>query len=404
MFTRSLFRTAANSMFFKKNNIFSTFALQRSFTTNQSNQTARRNHNHNHQHTNQKSTTQQKQITELDPNAKNIDLILRHNSVSLEIELDGTRKIYFINENFTFNILKEMIEFEYPSCSVEFDFTRSGSNLVDQDSNLFNFLRSDEMGEVIIEVDDEVFVLRNSGHSVLNQYLIQVEKESQENQGALHWFLQCQKNKIHPSHAGVLSHLISQFQQEVKNLKAAAKKDINLSETELDNIFIKTFKSFSAPVNQEIEAIQHQQNIIEQELSKLYDRRDNLFEAATKKSYFYLKLILLISLGHLATFYYMIFHVEWLGWDIIEPITYTVAQFSVLLAIRFFWKHKQIRSVENIIEIGRQRYLNQRVIKDIYSNLQEQIIQKEQQRDFLTKRAKILLNKKTYNTISIKDI
>jgi len=53
---------------------------------------------------------------------------LRQDSVSLEIELQKKeRKIFFINEQFTFTALKQIIEFEDPGATAEFDFTRSGS-------------------------------------------------------------------------------------------------------------------------------------------------------------------------------------------------------------------------------------------------------------------------------------
>lgn len=48
-----------------------------------------------------------------------------------------------------------MIEFEDPSVTVEFDFSRSGSALLTQDSNLLKFLKSDTAGEVLVDVDSQ---------------------------------------------------------------------------------------------------------------------------------------------------------------------------------------------------------------------------------------------------------
>lgn len=45
----------------------------------------------------------------------------------------------------------------------------------------------------------------------------------------------------------------------------------------------------------------------------------------------------------------MIFQVDWLGWDIIEPITYSVQQGSLLLAIRYYLKYHQDRRPANIV-------------------------------------------------------
>lgn len=37
--------------------------------------------------------------------------------------------------------------------------------------------------------------------------------------------------------------------------------------------------------------------------------------------------------------YYCIYEVEWLGWDIVEPVTYTIAQGKFVLGTWFFWKY-----------------------------------------------------------------
>ena len=37
--------------------------------------------------------------------------------------------------------------------------------------------------------------------------------------------------------------------------------------------------------------------------------------------------------------YYCIYEVEWLGWDIVEPVTYTIAQGKFVVGTYFFWKY-----------------------------------------------------------------
>lgn len=53
----------------------------------------------------------------------------------------------------------------------------------------------------------------------------------------------------------------------------------------------------------------------------------------------------------MVSFAYMIFFVDWLGWDIIEPLTYSVGVFYTLLGIRFYRKYKTDRTLSNIKEI-----------------------------------------------------
>jgi len=44
----------------------------------------------------------------------------------------------------------------------------------------------------------------------------------------------------------------------------------------------------------------------------------------------------------------MIFGVDWLGWDIIEPLTYSVGVIYTLIGIRFYRKYRLDRSSKTI--------------------------------------------------------
>lgn len=53
---------------------------------------------------------------------------------------------------------------------------------------------------------------------------------------------------------------------------------------------------------------------------------------------------IIVTIVHFTSFGYMIFAVDWLGWDIIEPLTYTVGVLYTLLGIRFYRKYAVDRS------------------------------------------------------------
>lgn len=53
----------------------------------------------------------------------------------------------------------------------------------------------------------------------------------------------------------------------------------------------------------------------------------------------YQKSIIGISIVHITSFAYMTFCVEWIGWDIIEPITYSIDQFILLLGMIFYYRY-----------------------------------------------------------------
>ena len=52
---------------------------------------------------------------------------------------------------------------------------------------------------------------------------------------------------MHPSHAGVVVYLLRNFRKELKEFK-----NKNISETEIDSLFIKSFENFSAPIKDKL--------------------------------------------------------------------------------------------------------------------------------------------------------
>lgn len=48
-----------------------------------------------------------------------------------------------------------------------------------------------------------------------------------------------------------------------------------------------------------------------------------------------------LLLAELAAGYYCIYEVSWLGWDLIEPLTYTIAQGYFICGIYFYFRNKQ---------------------------------------------------------------
>lgn len=48
-------------------------------------------------------------------------------------------------------------------------------------------------------------------------------------------------------------------------------------------------------------------------------------------------------------FYYTIYEVDWLGWDLMEPITFTVGQSSFVLSILYFLKTQTTQSYESML-------------------------------------------------------
>jgi hypothetical protein len=58
----------------------------------------------------------------------------------------------------------------------------------------------------------------------------------------------------------------------------------------------------------------------------------------------------------------MIFFVDWLGWDIIEPLTYSVGVLYTLLGIRFYRKYRIDRTGDSIRETLLKIIMNPKIL------------------------------------------
>lgn len=47
-----------------------------------------------------------------------------------------------------------------------------------------------------------------------------------------------------------------------------------------------------------------------------------------------------------------------LGWDIMEPLTYSFELLTVLVAMRFYYKYRTLRGLDQIIKTKREKYVN----------------------------------------------
>lgn len=103
-------------------------------------------------------------------------MVFRNGHISLEVEISGeSRRIFFINDVFTFEDLKQSIEFECPRVSVDLDFTRMGDTLFDESSTLVSFLRHTKAGSLILNIDEQQYVLRNATSNPLAEIINQMQ-------------------------------------------------------------------------------------------------------------------------------------------------------------------------------------------------------------------------------------
>ena len=84
-------------------------------------------------------------------------------------------------------------------------------------------------------------------------------------------------------------------------------------------------------LNQQILLLKIEMEKTATEIGKIENKADLLLG-------WYKLVVIIITLAHLVSFTYMIFFVDWLGWDIIEPLTFTVGTIYLFLAMRFYRK------------------------------------------------------------------
>jgi hypothetical protein len=100
-----------------------------------------------------------------------------------------------------------------------------------------------------------------------------------------------------------------------------------------------------------------------------------------------------VSVLQMAFFYYCIFWVEWLGWDIMEPLTYSCLIVSWLAGMRFYVKVGKSRSFENIFSFRQLYYFNRHpMVRLRYNNLLESKIDVENDIKYLRKNVEFYKN------------
>lgn len=110
--------------------------------------------------------------------SKDIMVNLRGGKTSLDIEIPNQGKtVFFIDNNFTFNHLKSLINMEYPNSDVDVDFQGSSKarrGQYDENSLVQKFIDDQQPGVVHVKIDENEYNLRNVGSFSLNK---EVEKQ-----------------------------------------------------------------------------------------------------------------------------------------------------------------------------------------------------------------------------------
>lgn len=119
---------------------------------------------------------------------------------------------------------------------------------------------------------------------------------------------------------------------------------------------------------------------------------DNMLQQADRLLGIYRFGAITLSIAHLGGFGYAIFGVEWLGWDMVQPLSFSVGTIYTLLGLRFYRKFQKDRNQESIQEALRGWVL--KPAKRIELNrLQGQLLQEKDELKDVEKKLQLARNK-----------
>jgi len=207
---------------------------------------------------------------------------------------------------------------------------------VADDAELYNLLNDE--GPIHVQLNNNYYQISTS--SDLNDaHTISEVSLTDENK----WYNFCKKNNMGNLHATTINALLNQFEQ---NLEVKSSLQKYVTPPKIKESFVKSAEFF-------------QDNMVKENMFNLYLRRMQLsqeyedlqkeFAAVSKKAEFKSKMMV-SSLASFFTLqfglgYYCIFEVSWLGWDLVEPMTYTLGQGSFVMGLVYMFRNRK-RGVE----------------------------------------------------------
>jgi hypothetical protein len=107
---------------------------------------------------------------------------------------------------------------------------------------------------------------------------------------------------------------------------------------------------------------------ITQEIHKMNKTKKRIDEVGTRRVTLLLAILLLILVVQTGSFYHMIFHVEHLGWDLVEPATFLFGSSLFLMGVFSYIKlHKNAVSGERLFNDFLRSFMMKRYVRDNFN-------------------------------------
>lgn len=200
------------------------------------------------------------------------------------------------------------------------------------------------------------------------------------------WFKKSIENKISKDQANLLSIFLCTVE---KDLNDSMKEGETFNFSKTMELLRNSSRTLSEPKRQFIQELKFKQLDLEENLSNIEEEIQKVESMAERRILFYLYMLILLSLAQIFVFYYCIFEVEWLGWDIMEPITYTVDIIGVAVAMRFYLKYGINRNFQGILNLHKQKFITKNpALRFRYTKLQDNLVDVQNELKYVEKSIK----------------
>lgn len=183
-----------------------------------------------------------------------------------------------------------------------------------------------------------------------NEYLNQIDLKKIH---TINWYQQCVTMGIPQDQASLLAMYLRNLDSLVE---ATGKPQMQVRQ--FMELMSRSTQTLIEPVYKEVNHLTREKTDRQLTIDQLVKEKEDIMALAEKRGMSYIYLLLLVTVLQFGSFYWTIFQVDWLGWDIMEPLTYSLQLVSFLLAMRYYSKYRTVRRVSDILKQQRERFIN----------------------------------------------
>lgn len=209
--------------------------------------------------------------------------------------------------------LRQMILFDFPETDVRIDISQA-KGVHDMNASLTKFLlASEDSGTIGVAINDQDYILPNSMsydttkafHAHMNE-VAKNDSVSKFPTSSFSWMKHILSNGASLSTAGTLANFCKAFNLELNKRSSHSLDDI-------ERYTEQSLLMFTSPIRNEMFKTMHLLNDSMAELNHYSKMKESIEAAASEKIRKYIGGVFIASIFHFSAFYYMIFHVDWLG-------------------------------------------------------------------------------------------